>query len=137
MRSLCTTLLLALFFCSCEKNDTEAIPTPAIDVTGTWQLAATMPSPDTTWHYVSPKDSAYYVFGGNGEFIFDAKAVHQRGTYKVLAGDANSVKLIITDRDSLSQYLQVEKTSDSTIRMDDWLKGISKGYTSRKFKRIN
>jgi hypothetical protein len=135
MRSLLsTTLLLALLFCSCEKNDTE--PVPSIDVKGTWQLAATMPSPDTTWHSILAQDSAYYVFG-NDQFVFDAKTVHLTGTYKVLAGDANSIKIIITGKDSLSQYLQIEKTSDSTIRVDDWLKGITKGYTSRKFKKLN
>ena len=135
MRSLSAALLLALFLCSCEKNDTEV--TPSIDVTGTWQLAATMPAPDTAWYSVAAKDSAYYVFGGNGQFVFDAKDVHLTGTYKVLAGDANAVKLIITGTDSLSQYLQIQKAGDSTIRMDDWLRGITKGYVSRKFKKIN
>src|SRR3954466_11350514 len=135
MRSLSATLLLALFFCSCEKNDIEA--TPSIDVTGTWQLAATMPAPDTSWHPVMSGDSSYYIFGGNGQFVFDGKAAHFTGTYKVLAGDANSVKLIITGNDSLSQYLQVEKAGDSLIRVDDWLKGITKGYASRKFKKVN
>jgi len=135
MRSLSAALLLALFLCSCEKNDTE-VP-PSIDVTGTWQLAATMPAPDTNWHAVSTGDSAYYIFGGNGQFVFDAKAAHLTGTYKVLAGDANSIKLIITSNDSLSQYLLVQKTADSTIQVDDWLKGITKGYISRKFKKVN
>jgi hypothetical protein len=127
-------MLLALFFCSCEKNDIEA--TPSIDVTGTWQLAATMPSPDTTWHSVLAADSAYYAFEGNGQFVFENKVVHLTGTYKVLARDANSVKLIITSTDSLSQYLQVEKDADSVIRVDDWLQGITKGYISRKFKKV-
>lgn len=134
MRSLSATLLLALFFCSCEKNDTAL--TPAMDVTGTWQLAETMPSPDTVWQSVSLKDSTYYIFGSNGQFVFDAKEVHLTGTYKVVPGDANGVKLIVTGTDSLSQYLQIEKTGDSTIRIDDWLKGITKGYISRKFKRV-
>lgn len=135
MRSLSTALLLSLFFCSCEKNDIAV--TPAIDVTGTWQLAATMPAHDTIWQSVSPKDSAYYIFGSNGQFVFDAKSVHLTGIYKVVPGDANGVKLIVTGVDSLSQYLQVEKAGDSTIRVDDWLKGITKGYISRKFKKIN
>jgi hypothetical protein len=107
-----------------------------MDVTGTWQLAETMPSRDTVWQSVSPKDSTYYVFGSNGRFVFDAKEVHLTGTYKVVPGDANGVKLIVTGTDSLSQYLQVEKDGDSTIRIDDWLKGITKGYISRKFKRV-
>lgn len=134
MRSLSTALLLVLLFCSCEKNDTAL--TPAIDVTGTWQLAATMPAPDTVWQSVSPKDSAYYVFGSNGQFVFEAKTIHLTGTYKVVPGDANGIKLIVTGTDSLSQYLQVLKAGDSTITVDDWLKGISKGYISRKFKKV-
>ncbi|SFD24604.1 hypothetical protein SAMN05518672_1011243 [Chitinophaga sp. CF118] len=133
MRSLFTTLLLLLFFCSCEKNDTEA--TPSIDVTGTWQLAATMPSTDTFWQAISATDSVYYIFGNNGQFAFNASSYHQTGTYKVLA-DGVGVKLIVTGTDSLSQYLQVEKESDSTIRVDDWLKGITKGYASKLFKKI-
>ncbi|GAA3953802.1 hypothetical protein GO495_30360 [Chitinophaga oryziterrae] len=135
MRSLSTTLLLLFLLCSCEKNDTEA--TPSIDVTGTWQLSAKMPFPDTTWSAIASTDSASYVFGNNGQFSFDAKAHHVTGVYKVLA-DGNGVKLIITGTDSLSQYLQVQKSGDSAIRVDDWLKGISqKGYASKMFKKIN
>lgn len=133
MRSLCSTLLLALFFCSCEKNDTEA--TPSIDVTGTWQLSAKMPYPDTTWSAIAATDSTSYIFENNGQFSFDAKSHHITGVYKVLA-DGNGVKLIITG-DSLSQYLQVRKSGDSAIRVDDWLRGISqKGYASKMFIKL-
>lgn len=132
MRPLFPVALLLLMFCSCEKNDTAA-PPPAIDVTGTWQLTATMP--DKSWEYVSDKDSALYIFDINGEFKFDAKSTHQRGVYKVLP-NGTGIKLIITENDSLSQYFQIEKASDSTIRIDDWLKGISKG-SSKLFRKVN
>jgi hypothetical protein len=135
MRSLCTTLLLLFLLCSCEKNDSEA--TPSIDVTGTWQLSAKMPYPDTLWRSISSTDSAYYIFSNNGQFAFNAKSVLVTGVYKVLA-DGNGVKLILTGRDSLSQYLEVKRSGDSAIRVDDWLKGLSqKGYASKMFIKIN
>jgi hypothetical protein len=134
MRSLSTALLLALFFCSCEKNDIEA--PPAIDVTGTWQLSAKMPYPDTTWTALDAKDSASYVFSNNGRFAFNTQSYHSTGTYKVLP-DGNGVKLIISGSDSLNQYLQVQLAGDSAIKVDDWIKGLTqKGYASRLFKKL-
>ena len=134
MRSIFTgLLLLMLLFCSCEKSDTEA--TPSIDLTGSWELASSMKLPDTTWQDVAPADVVSYTFDGNGSFIYSTKSWHTTGNYKVIA-DGNKVKLIIST-DSLSQYLQVEKTSDSTIRVDDWLKAVTKGYTVKQFVRVN
>ncbi|MBP1653033.1 MAG: hypothetical protein H6Q26_3190 [Bacteroidetes bacterium] len=132
MRSIFTWLLLLTFFCSCEKNDTEA--TPSIDVTGSWELAASMKQPDTTWQAVAAADSATYSFDANGQVSYSTKSWRTTGTYKVIA-DGSKVKLIIST-DSLSQYLEVEKTSDSTIRVDDWLKAVNKGYTSKRFVRV-
>jgi hypothetical protein len=135
MRSLFATLLLLFCLCSCEKNDTEA--TPSIDVTGTWQLSAKMPYPDTAWRTIAATDSAYYIFNSNGQFAFMAKSLQVTGVYKVLA-DGNGIKLILTGRDSLSQYLEVKRSGDSAIRVDDWLKGLSqKGYASKMFIKIN
>ncbi|UPK69854.1 hypothetical protein [Chitinophaga filiformis] len=134
MRSLITSLLLLMLFCSCEKNDVE--PTPAIDVTGSWQLSQQLSLPDTVWQNIAPGDSAFYIFGANGQFVFDAKRYHFTGTYKVIpSGD--KVKLIISGKDSISQYLQVEKLNDSSIRIDDWLIGVTKEQISRKFILIN
>jgi len=130
MRSLLTSLLLLMLFCSCEKNDVE--PTPAIDVTGAWQLSQQLSMPDTVWQNIATGDSAYYVFGANGQFVFDAKSYHLTGTYTVIpSGD--KVKLIVTGKDSVSQYLQVEKLNDTSIRIDDWLIGVNRQQTSRKF----
>jgi hypothetical protein len=135
MRSLLTSLLLLLlFFCSCEKSDVEA--TPSIDVMGSWQLTQTLSLSDTVWQNIAPADSAYYVFGHNGQFVFDAKDYHLTGNYKVIAS-GSKVKLIVTGQDSISQYLDVEKMSDSSIRIDDWLQGINKEQISRKFTLIN
>lgn len=134
MRSLLTSLLLLMLICSCEKNDVE--PTPAVDVTGSWQLSQQLSLPDTAWHGITSADSAYYVFGANGQFVFDAKSYHLSGTYKVIAA-GDKVKLIVTGKDSTSQYLQVEKLSDSSIRIDDWLIGVNKEQISRKFILIN
>jgi hypothetical protein len=53
----------------------------------------------------------------------------------IASGD--KVKLIVTGRDSISQYLQVEKLNDSSIRIDDWLIGVNKDQISRKFILIN
>lgn len=133
MRSIFTWLLLLMLFCSCEKNDTEA--TPSVDVTGSWELAASMKLPDTTWQAVAAADSATYSFDGNGEVVYSTKAWRTKGSYKVIA-DGSKVKLIIST-DSLSQYLEVEKTSDSTIRVDDWLKAVNKGYTSKRFVKVD
>lgn len=133
MRSIFTWLLLLMLFCSCEKNDTEA--TPSIDVTGSWELAASRKLPDTTWQTVAIGDSVTYSFDGNGLVTYSTKGWHTKGTYKVIA-DGSKVKLIIST-DSLSQYLEVERTSDSTIRVDDWLKAVNKGYTSKQFVKVN
>jgi hypothetical protein len=133
MRSIFTWLLLLMLFCSCEKNDTEA--TPSVDVTGSWELAASMKLPDTTWQAVTAGDSVTYSFDGNGQVSYFANGWHTKGSYKVIA-DGSKVKLIIST-DSLSQYLEVEKTSDSTIRVDDWLKAVNKGYTSKQFIKVN
>jgi hypothetical protein len=123
-----------MLFCSCEKNDVEA--TPSIDVTGSWQLSQQLSLPDTTWRGIGAADSAYYLFGPNGQFVFDAKTYHLTGTYKVIAA-GHKVKLIVTGKDSLSQYLQVEKLNDSSIRVDDWLIGVNKEQISRKFVLVN
>jgi hypothetical protein len=123
-----------MLFCSCEKNDVE--PAPAVDVTGSWQLSQQLSLPDTLWHSIAPADSAYYVFGANGQFVFDAKSYHLSGTYKVIAS-GDKVKIIVTGQDSTSQYLQVEKLSDTSIRIDDWLIGVNKEQISRKFILIN
>lgn len=135
MRSLLTITgwLLLMFFCSCEKNDEEAIP--SIDVTGAWQLSESLTLPDSTWQPVAASDSAYYVFSSNGRFVFDAKAYHLTGTYKVIA-DGERVKLIITGQDSLPQYLQVERLNDSSIKINDWLSGLPKGQVSMKFVQV-
>jgi hypothetical protein len=133
MRSIFTWLLLLMFFCSCGKNDTEA--TPSIDVTGTWSLASNMKLPDTTWQKIAVADSATYSFDGNGQFTYSSRIWQTAGTYKVIA-DGNKVKLIIST-DSLSQYLQIEKTSDSSIRVDDWMKAVNKGYSSKQFIKVN
>jgi hypothetical protein len=138
MRPLATTaLLLLMFFCSCEKSDTSAPEEPAIIMTGTWQLAATMPPQDTSWQYVSSRDSAFYSFDTYGHFEYASKTSRQSGTYKVLPSGAG-IKLIATESDnSLSQYFQIEQVSDSTIRIDDWLKGITKASPSQLFKKIH
>lgn len=134
MRSLITSLLLLMLICSCEKNDVE--PTPAVDVTGSWQLSQQLTLQDTIWHSIAPADSAYYIFGANGQFVFDAKSYHLSGTYKVIAS-GDKVKLIVTGKDSTSLYLQVEKLSDTSIRIDDWLIGVNKEQISRKFILIH
>ncbi|MBW8685600.1 hypothetical protein [Chitinophaga rhizophila] len=134
MRSLITSLLLLMLFCSCEKNDIEA--SPSVDITGSWQLSEQLMQPDTAWQRIASKDSAYYLFGSNGQFVFDAKTYHLSGTYKVIAA-GNKVNLIITGQDSVAQYLQVERLNDTTIRIDDWLKGVNKEQVSRKFVLIN
>jgi hypothetical protein len=123
-----------MLFCSCEKNDIEA--TPSIDVTGSWQLSQQLSQPDTAWQEIGAKDSAYYVFGANGQFVFDAKTYHLSGTYKVIAA-GKKVNLIITGKDSVAQYLQVERLNDTSIRIDDWLIGVTKEQVSRKFILIN
>lgn len=134
MRSLLTSLLLLMLCCGCEKNDVE--PAPAVDVTGSWQLSQQLSLPDTTWKGIAPSDSAFYVFGSNGQFVFDTKGYHFTGTYKVIpSGD--KVKLVVTGKDSVSQYLQVEKLNDSSIRIDDWLVGVNKEQISRKFILVN
>ncbi|ACU57671.1 hypothetical protein [Chitinophaga pinensis] len=134
MRSLLTSLLLLMLFCSCEKNDIEA--TPSIDVTGSWQLSQQLSMPDTAWQTIGPKDSAYYIFGRNGQFVFDAKSYHLSGTYKVIPA-GKRVNLIITGQDSVTQYLQVERLTDTSIRVDDWLIGVTKEQISRQFILIN
>jgi len=136
MRPLATiALLLLVFFCSCEKSDTSA-PEPSVTITGTWQLSATMQPSDTSWEYVSSRDSAFYMFDTYGRYHFISKISRQSGTYKVLPSNSG-VRLIVTESDnSLSQYFQIEQTSDSTIRIDDWLKGITKASPSQLFKRI-
>lgn len=134
MRSLLTSLLLLMLLCSCEKNDIEA--TPSIDVTGSWQLSQQYSLPDTSWRGISPKDSALYVFGRNGQFVFDAKTYHLTGTYKVVPA-GHKVNLIITGQDSVAQYLQVERLTDTSIRINDWLIGVNKEQVSRKFILIN
>lgn len=133
MRSIFTWLLLLMLFCSCEKNDTEA--TPSVDVTGSWELAASMKQPDTTWQPVAAGDSVTYSFDGNGVVSYATKGWHTKGSYKVIA-DGSKVKVIIST-DSLSQYLEVERTSDSTIQVDDWLKAVNKGYTSKRFVKVD
>ncbi|MVT06633.1 hypothetical protein [Chitinophaga tropicalis] len=135
MRSLLTltSWLLLMLFCSCEKNDVEA--TPSIDVTGAWQLSESLTMPDSVWKPVAAADSAYYVFSSNGRFVFDAKTYHLTGTYKVIA-DGEKVKVIITGQDSIPQYLEVERVNDTSIKIDDWLKGVSKGQMSRKFVQV-
>jgi len=134
MRSLLASMLLLMLFCSCEKNDIEA--SPSVDITGSWLLSQQLSLPDTTWQNIKSTDSAYYVFGPNGQFVFDAKQYHLSGTYKVIAA-GTKVNLIITGQDSIPIYLRVERLNDTSIRIDDWLIDINKEQISRKFILIS
>jgi hypothetical protein len=133
MRPLIATLLFALLFCSCEKNDAALSGDPAINVTGNWKLTSSLTLPDTTW-YNAVADSCTYSFAPDGTFEYTKGSFFSNGTYKVLP-DGEKVKLIIIGPDKVYQFLEAERVNDSTIRIDDWLKGVASGYSSRKFVR--
>lgn len=134
MRPLIACLLLVLILCSCEKTDTEVPAVPAFDVTGDWRLASSMTLPDSAWYGIAPKDSSFYSFMPDGQFTYKSPTFSASGRYKVIP-DGDKLQLMIQGPDSLCQYLEVEQTNDSTIKVDDWLRRIVKGYTSRKYIR--
>jgi hypothetical protein len=125
-------LATALFFTSCSKNEEEAVPLPAADLNGTWQLTSRYNADSAKWQPIVTGDSSFYIFRNNGTYVFHTNNYHNEGSYHLTMVDS-SIKLVTPEEPN---GLLIQRLNENEIRVDAWLFSRMTGHSGRKFKKV-
>jgi hypothetical protein len=127
-------LIAVLSFTACSKNDQEqAMPLPAADLSGTWQLTSRYNADSAKWQPIIAGDSSFYVFRDNGTYVFHTNNYHNEGNY-YLSLVENKIKLVTIEEPS---GLLIEQLNKNEIRVDAWLFSRVAGHSGRKFVKVS